>query len=113
MTTHQPSSEYTEVRRALKENGVPFQTLFPARLRARYKEGSRTYDTIEEATEDLAKKGYKVKVIRSPDSLKEQIERLSWSRKEGRSQKGTSSSTRGEIYKEKVRAFRRTSPPVT
>lgn len=103
--------EYTEVRRALKEDGVPFQTLFPARLRVRYKEGSRTYDTIEEATEDLAKKGYKVKVIRSPDSLKEQIERLSWSRKEGRTQKGTSSSARGENYKERLWAFRRTSPP--
>ena len=105
--------EYTEVRRALKEEGVPFQTLFPARLRVRYKEGSRTYDSIEEATADLAKKGYKVNVVRSPDSLKEQIERLSWSRKEGKAQKGASSSARGEIYKEKLRAFRRTSPPAT
>lgn len=101
------------VLRVLKENGVPFQTLFPARLRVRYQEGSRTYDSIEEATEDLAKKGYKVKVIRSPDSLKEQIERLSWSRKEGKSKKGTSSSARGEIYKERLQAFRRTSPPAT
>lgn len=103
--------EYAEVRRALKENGVSFQTLFPVRLRVRHKEGPRTYDTIEEATEDLAKKGYKIKVIRSPESLKEQIERLTWSRKEGRTQKGTSSSARGERYKEKLRAFRRTSPP--
>lgn len=105
--------EYGEVRKVLKENGVPFQTLFPARLRVKHKEGTKIYDTIEETTEDLAKKGYKVKVIRSPASLKEQIERLSWSRKEGRRQKGSSGLARGENYKEKLRTFRRTSPPTT
>lgn len=105
--------EYTEVRKVLKENGVPFQTLFPARLRVKHKEGSITYDTIEEATEDLAKKGYKVKVFRSPVSLKEQIERLTWSRKEGRKKKGATSTERGENYKERLRAFRRTSPPTS
>nr|AAS83199.1 unknown [Fundulus heteroclitus] len=105
--------EYTEARRVLKENGVPFQTLFPARLRVKYKEGSKTYDTVEETTEDLAKRGYKVKVIRSPASLKEQIERLSWSRKDGGKQKGSFRSTRAENYKERLRAFRRTSPPAT
>lgn len=107
--------EYTEVRRALKENGVPFQTLFPARLRVKHKEGTKIYDNIEEASEDLAKKGYKVKVIPSPESLKEQLERLTWSRKGASGQRKVSSNTRGERYgeryKEKLRAFRRTSPP--
>lgn len=103
--------EYTEVRRALKENGVPFQTLFPARLRVKHKEGTIIYDNIEEASEDMAKKGYKVKVIRSPESLKEQLERLAWSRKGVKAQKKVSSDPRGEEFKEKLRAFRRTSPP--
>lgn len=103
--------EYTEVRRALKETGVSFQTLFPARLRVRYEEGPRTYDDIEEATEDMVKRGYKVKVISSPDSLKEQIERLTWTRTGGRREKSASSSSREVNYKERLRAFRRTSPP--
>ncbi|KAE8287224.1 hypothetical protein D5F01_LYC15193 [Larimichthys crocea] len=52
--------EYTEIRKKLKEKGVQFQTLFPARLRVRHKDGTRTYETVEEASEDLLRRGYAV-----------------------------------------------------
>lgn len=103
--------EYTEACRALKEAGVSFQTLFPTRLRVGYEEGPRTNDNIEEATEDMVKRGYKVKVISSPDSLKEQIEQLTWTGTGGRREKVSPSSSREVNYKERLWEFRRTSPP--
>lgn len=64
--------EYSEIRKVLKENKVQFQTLFPARLRMRHDDGTKTYNTIEEASEDLLRRGYTVTTIRPPETLKEQ-----------------------------------------
>lgn len=59
----------------------------------RYKEGSTIYDNIEEATEDLVKRcGYEVKVMKSPDSLKEHIKQLTWTRAEEREDSASTSS---------------------
>lgn len=46
--------EYAEVRRVLKENNIRFQTLYPAWVRVLYEDGTKTYETAEEATADLA-----------------------------------------------------------
>lgn len=50
--------EYAGAQRALKENNIKFQTLYLARQRVYYEDGTRTYDTVEEATSDLADRGY-------------------------------------------------------
>ncbi|KAJ8353684.1 hypothetical protein SKAU_G00212510 [Synaphobranchus kaupii] len=103
--------EYSEVRKVLKENQVQFQTLFPARLRVRYKDGTKIYETIEEATEDLTDRGYTVKIIRPPDSLMEQVRRLTWRRAGGRrARESAFKAGSATSYKEKLRAFRRPSP---
>lgn len=102
--------EYSEIRKVLKENKVPFQTLFPARLRVRYDDGTKTYDTIEEATDDLLRKGYAVTTIKPAETLKEQVQRLTWTRVERRTTKGARRAGRQPTYKERLRTFRRASP---
>uniref|UniRef100_A0A671ULT5 L1 transposable element RRM domain-containing protein n=1 Tax=Sparus aurata TaxID=8175 RepID=A0A671ULT5_SPAAU len=49
--------EYAEARRILKEKSLRFRTLYPARLKVFYEEGAKTYNTVEEATADLASRG--------------------------------------------------------
>ncbi|CAL9682028.1 unnamed protein product [Knipowitschia caucasica] len=48
---------YAPVRRALKEKGLRFQTLHPARLRVHLHTGPVVYSNASEAAEDLKKKG--------------------------------------------------------
>lgn len=55
--------EYNEVKRALKEMKILFQTPYPARLRVFYEEGTQLYHSAEEATKDLKDRGFPVKVI--------------------------------------------------
>jgi len=92
----------------LKENKVQFQTLFPARLRVRHEDGTKTYDTMEEASEDLLRRGYTVTTTTPPATLMEQVQRLTWKRVDRRARKGT--AEREPRYREKLRAFRRPSP---
>lgn len=101
--------EYTEIRRVLKENNIQFQTIFPARLRVRYEDGTKTYDTVEEASEDLLRRGFTVTTIKPPETLMEQIQQLSWKRVDRRATKGAFKAGQGSSYKEKLRAFRRPS----
>ncbi|KAK7884428.1 hypothetical protein WMY93_027551 [Mugilogobius chulae] len=70
--------EYAEARRILKENKIRFQMLYPARLRVHYDDGQKTYDTIEEATTDMANRGFPVKVIKQPASVWEKIQLGAW-----------------------------------
>lgn len=102
--------EYTEIRKVLKENNVRFQTLFPARLRVRHEDGAKTYDTVEEAAEDLLRRGYTVTTTRPPETLMEQVQRLTWKRVERRATRGKTKAGRESSYKEKLRTFRRPSP---
>lgn len=102
--------EYTEIRKVLKENNVQFQTLFPGRLRVRHEDGAKTYDTVEEAAEDLLRRGYTVTTTRPPETLMEQVQRLTWKRVERRATRGTTKAGREPSYKEKLRTFRRPSP---
>ena len=81
--------EYTEIRKVLKENRVQFQTLFPARLRVRHEDGTKTYETMEEASEALLRRGYTVTTTTPPATLMEQVQRLTWTRVDRRARKGT------------------------
>lgn len=49
----QKRKEYIEAWKVLKENGIQFQTLYPACLRVFLKDTTTTYETVEEATKDL------------------------------------------------------------
>lgn len=102
--------EYAEIRKALKENGVKFQTLFPARLRVRHEDGTKIYDSPTEAAEDLTKRGYKIttKPAPTPSALLDRIKQLSWTRENRRVTRAAHDSTIS--YKDKLRAFRRTTP---
>lgn len=100
--------EYSEIRKVLKEKKVQFQTLFPARLRVRHEDGTKTYNSIEEASEDMRRRGYTVTTATPPETLMEQVQRLSWTKVDKPATKGKTGP--GSGYKEKLRAFRRPSP---
>lgn len=68
--------EYAEVRKVLKEKGVQFKDLFPARLRVTHEDGTIIYNTIEDATKDLASRGFTVKPISAPETMMETIRQL-------------------------------------
>ncbi|KAL7854778.1 hypothetical protein SRHO_G00169680 [Serrasalmus rhombeus] len=71
-------NEYAEAKTALKERGIRFQTPFPARLRVFYKLGTVIYNSVKEATADMAERGTPVTVLKSPKSLLDQIHQLTW-----------------------------------
>ncbi|XP_034051425.1 uncharacterized protein LOC117532224 [Thalassophryne amazonica] len=101
--------EYAEVRKILKEQKIPFQTLFPARLRVNYTDETKIYNTVEEATADMSSRGYAVNVVKSPETALEQLKQLTWRRVRG-AERRTANRRRDPGYKEKLRAFKRTSP---
>lgn len=101
--------EYAEVRKVLKEKRILFQTLFPARLKVKYDEETIIYNTVEEATEDMSRRGFSVTVIKPPESILEQLRRLSWNKitKKTSSGAGRGRASLGPGYKEKLRTFKR------
>ncbi|CAM4671508.1 unnamed protein product [Leuciscus chuanchicus] len=48
---------YNPIRKMLKEKGCRFQTMYPARLRVFFDEGPIIYKSLEEAMDDLKKRG--------------------------------------------------------
>ena len=106
----QRRKEYTEVRKALQERDIKFQTLFPARLKVKFREGEKIYDTVEEATKDLSKKGFNVVPVKQPETMMERLHKLSWQRS-GRARQVESTSSGTSHHKERLQAFRRDDPP--
>lgn len=56
--------EYTEAKKVLKDKNIRFQTPFPVRLRVFYEVETRIYNSVEEATRDMAARGLRVEVIK-------------------------------------------------
>lgn len=106
----QKRKEYAEARKVLKERGIKFQTLFPARLKVKYQEGDKIYDTVEEATKDLAKRGFNIVPVKQPETMMERLQKLSWQRS-GRARQMESTTSGAPRYKERLQAFRREEPP--
>lgn len=98
--------EYAEAKKVLKEKGIRFQTPFPARLRVFYSDGTRLYNSAEEATREMAEKGLQVTVFKPPVSLLERIRKLSWTASGGRSQP-QGYKQRGATFKERLQKFSR------
>lgn len=98
--------EYAEARRVLKENNIKFRSLYPAKLRVFYDEGMTTYESVQEATRDMADRGLPVTVLSHPDTLLDQIRCMTW--QPSRARTGRDSRDRGVSgFKEKLSAFRR------
>ncbi|CAL9706020.1 unnamed protein product [Knipowitschia caucasica] len=101
------------MRNILKDNQIKFQTLFPARLKVKYAEGIRIYDTAKEASEDMTKRGFQVKVIKSSESILEQLKQLTWSRVSRVTRSDTSHPAPDPGYRKKLRAFKRSTATPT
>lgn len=108
----QKRREYKEVRKVLKERQIPFQTLYPARLRVKYDGETRVYETVEDATQDLVRRGFPLETIKPPETLMEQLQRLTWERSGRRAGGRTPRTGREANFREKLQAFRR-SPNAT
>lgn len=68
--------EYKEVKVVLRGRNI--QTPFLARMRVFYKEGTVTYSSAEVATADMAERGIPVMVLKSPTSLLDRVNQLTW-----------------------------------
>ncbi|KAL7870552.1 hypothetical protein SRHO_G00080490 [Serrasalmus rhombeus] len=90
--------EYAEARR--------IRTLYPAKLKVFYDDGTVTYESVEEATRDMADRDLPVTVIMQPDTLLDQIRRLTWQPGGPRSRQG---GRYGDVagFKEKLSVFKR------
>ncbi|KAK9533243.1 hypothetical protein VZT92_008377 [Zoarces viviparus] len=56
-TVVQNRKKYSEAKRALKQRQIRFQTPYPAKLRVFYEDGTRLYQSAEEATADMKERG--------------------------------------------------------
>lgn len=95
--------DYTEAKTALKERNIRFQTPFPARLRVYYKDGTVVYNSAEEATEDMTRRGIPVTVRKKNTSLLDRISQHSWQPSRRRGNRERTSTD----VKEQLQRFRR------
>ncbi|KAK7944440.1 hypothetical protein WMY93_000168 [Mugilogobius chulae] len=106
----QKRKEYAEARKVLKDRNIRFQTLFPARLKVKYQEGDKIYDTVEEATRDLAKRGFNIAPVKPPETMMERLQKLRWHRS-GRARQVESVRIGTPHFKERLQVFRREEQP--
>lgn len=95
--------KYQEAKRILREHNIKFQTRFPARLKAFHSGGTVLYNSAEEATTNMEKRGLPVTVHSTPSSLMEHVQQLTW-RKTGK--KCGAPARAHSSYKDKLLAFR-------
>ncbi len=87
--------EYAEAKAVLKRKNIRFQTLFQARLRVFYEDGTVIYGLAEEATVDMAKRGLPVTVLEKPTSLLKRISQMTWQMVSKRGNRVSTSSKQG------------------
>lgn len=97
--------EYAETRRILKDKNLRFRTLYPARLKVFFDEGVKIYNTVEEATADLASRGFPVSVIKPPATPRESLQR--WATWRGARGRRPQQNRGASGYKERLQVFRR------
>lgn len=108
----QKRKEYSEAKRVLKQKQIRFQTPFPAKLRVFYDDGTRLYQSAEEATADMKDRGLPISVITPRESLAEQLSRTVWEMVRGPRQQGVDEEREKNI-RERLQVYRRRplSPP--
>lgn len=97
--------EYTEAKKVLKEKKIRFQTPFPARLRVFYEGETCLYNSAEEATTDMARRGLQVTVVKPTESGLDRIRRLTWQQVGWEKDKSSKETEPG--FKRKLQTFRR------
>lgn len=78
---------------------------FPAKLRVFYEGEIRVYNSAEEVTTDMVRRGLQVTVVKPTESGLERIMRLTWQVR--RAEKGQVPREVDPGYKQKLNAFRR------
>ncbi len=61
--------EYTEKRKVLKDREEKCKTLYPACLKVLCEDKVKIYNTVEEASQDMSKRGFPVQPISHPNTL--------------------------------------------
>lgn len=70
--------EYAEAKKVLRENKIRFQTPFPARMRVFYEGETCVYNSAQEATKDMVKRGLPVAIHKPPTSWADRVKNLMW-----------------------------------
>lgn len=74
----QKRKEYTEAKQVLKRHNIRFQTPYPYKLRVFYQNDTRLYQSAQEATADMIKRGLPVTQITTKESMVEQLAKSAW-----------------------------------
>ena len=101
----QKRKEYTVAKKVLREKKIRFQTPFPAKLGVFYEGEIRVYNTAEEATTDMVRRGLQVMVVKPTESGLERIRRLTW--QDSRAEKSQTPRVIDTGFKQKLKAFKR------
>ncbi|KAJ4947157.1 hypothetical protein JOQ06_009198 [Pogonophryne albipinna] len=77
----QKRKEYITIKKALKERGIRFQTPL-SRLRVHWESGPRTYESAQEAADELNRRGIQIETSRgSVPGIEERLQKtLPWQR---------------------------------
>ena len=92
-------------QKSLEREENTLQTLLPAKLRMFYEGEIRIYNTAEEATVDMVRRGLKVTVVKPTENGLDRIKHLTW-----QVSRADKSQTPWEIdpgFKQKLKAFKR------
>ncbi|KAK7945246.1 hypothetical protein WMY93_000974 [Mugilogobius chulae] len=95
------------IERAHRALGRKTANAFPAKLRVHYSGGTVIYNSAQEATEDMVKRGISVNIVKTPASLLEQMREGMWQTKGKRANKDDGDTAQMPSFKEKLQAFRR------
>lgn len=99
--------EYAEAKKVLRENNIRFQTPFPARLRVFYEGATCLYNSAEEATQDMVKRGLSVTIYNPPGSWADRVKNLMWCKTRTARGGEQQPEPRRDGYKKKLDSFRR------
>lgn len=78
MIMHWRRREYAEAKKVLGENNIQFQTPFPARMRVFYEGETCLYNSAEEATKDMVKRGLSMTIFKPLASWVDRVKNVMW-----------------------------------
>lgn len=70
--------DYAEAKKALRENNIRFQTPFSTRMRVFYEGDTCLYNSAQEATKDMVKRGLSMTIYKPPTSWADRVKNLMW-----------------------------------
>lgn len=100
--------EYTEAKKVLQENNIRFQTPFPARMRVFHEGETCLYNSAEEATKDMVKRGLSVTIYKPPMSWADRVTNIMWRKIPSPRGAEEHPEVPRDGFKKRLDAFRRT-----